>query len=71
MIAPAQILAVRRLIGTPAHKVVSVLEPVGHLSLFLGRRVLEQTWTKIGRWLASDADDAKVDVSQEVVVKVS
>jgi poly(3-hydroxyalkanoate) synthetase len=71
VIAPAQLLSVRHLIATPAHKIVSGLEPVGHLTLLLGQRVLEQTWTKIGRWLASSLDDAKVDVSQEKAAKAS
>jgi poly(3-hydroxyalkanoate) synthetase len=64
VIAPAQLLAVKDLVGTPARNVVSALEPVGHLSLFLGARVLEQSWTGIGRWLSSEVGESKVDVSR-------
>jgi hypothetical protein len=46
-----------------AANVVSASEPVGHLSLFVGKGVLDQAWSRIGRWLASEAE-GRVDVSQ-------
>jgi poly(3-hydroxyalkanoate) synthetase len=63
LIAPEQLLAVRKLIGTPAGDLVTVLEPAGHLSLFMGRRVLERAWTDIARWLRRP-DERRLDLSQ-------
>lgn len=69
--APAQLLAVKDLIGTPGSDVVSLVQPVSHLSLFLGARVLEQAWTRIGGWLTGEAAEAKLDVSQEMPARAS
>lgn len=68
VIAPAQLLAVNGLIGTPARDVVTAVEPAGHLALFVGRRVLAQGWSRVGQWLLG-ADEAMVDLSQGPVAK--
>jgi poly(3-hydroxyalkanoate) synthetase len=64
LITPDQLFAIRSLIGTPASQVVSVLEPAGHLSLFMGRGVLDRAWTGIGRWLTRRVDAPRLDLGQ-------
>jgi poly(3-hydroxyalkanoate) synthetase len=49
VVAPAQALAVRRLVGTRTLAVRSSVEPYGHLGLFMGRRTLANAWREIGR----------------------
>jgi len=52
LVAVDQLLAVRRLVGTSADQIESVLEPCGHLALFLGAKSLAGGWTKAAAWLA-------------------
>ena len=54
LVAADQLLATARLIGTPRDAVETVVEPCGHLSLFVGRQTLERTWGKVARWLTCD-----------------
>ncbi len=55
LVAPAQLLAAARLIGTPPEEIVTLVEPCRHLGLFMGGRTLAAAWRKIGRWLAEGA----------------
>jgi poly(3-hydroxyalkanoate) synthetase len=52
LVAVDQLLAARRLVGTPAERIESVVEPCGHLALFLGAKSLAGGWTKAAGWLA-------------------
>ena len=52
VVAPEQLMAVRRRVGTSAARIESVLPPGGHLALFLGARNLAEGWSAVGRWLA-------------------
>jgi hypothetical protein len=54
MVAPGQLFATARLIGTRASDVETATEPCGHLSLFLGARTLGRTWRRIAQWLRRD-----------------
>jgi poly(3-hydroxyalkanoate) synthetase len=47
-----QLFATAGLVGTPAELLEKMTEPCGHLSLFLGSRVLGESWRKISHWLA-------------------
>lgn len=71
LIAPAQLLAVTRLIGTPAQDAVTAVVPGSHLTLFVGRRVLAQSWSRIGQWLLGKDGEATVDLSQGPTAKAS
>ena len=53
IVPAAQLLATGRLVGTPAEQLEQMIEPCGHLSLFLGRAVLEEAWREIARRLSS------------------
>jgi poly(3-hydroxyalkanoate) synthetase len=49
-----QAFATARLVGTRPEWLERACEPCGHLSLFMGRKVLSQSWWRIARWLQSD-----------------
>jgi poly(3-hydroxyalkanoate) synthetase len=51
VVAPEQLLAVERLVGTPPECVRHEVAPCNHLSLFMGRRTLEEYWPRIVRWM--------------------
>jgi poly(3-hydroxyalkanoate) synthetase len=53
----AQAFATAQLLGTPPAWLERVTEPCGHLSLFMGRNVLNQTWYGIARWLRAEIGD--------------
>jgi poly(3-hydroxyalkanoate) synthetase len=52
-VVPAdQLFATARLVGTSAEHQEKMVEPCGHLGLFLGEAVLEGAWRKIAHWLS-------------------
>jgi poly(3-hydroxyalkanoate) synthetase len=51
VVAPEQALAVERLVGTAPEALCHQVAPCNHLSLFMGRRTLEEYWPAIVRWL--------------------
>ena len=55
LVAPAQLFAAERLVGTPAHAIRKAMVPCGHAGLFMGRTILGKYWPKIARWMI-DAD---------------
>ncbi len=55
LVAVDQLMATRRLLGTPADRIESVVEPCGHLGLFIGARSLAGAWTNAARWLAQSS----------------
>lgn len=55
LIAPQQLLATARLVGTQAHDVHQELIGGRHLGLFLGHNTLAGTWPRIANWLAAPA----------------
>jgi len=51
VVAPEQLLAVERLVGTPREHLRHEVAPCDHLGLFMGRATLEDYWPRIVRWL--------------------
>lgn len=51
VVAPEQALALQRLVGTAPEALCHQVAPCNHLSLFMGRRTLEEYWPAIVRWL--------------------
>jgi poly(3-hydroxybutyrate) depolymerase len=51
VVAPEQALAVERLVGTAPEALCHQVAPCNHLSLFMGRRTLEEYWPAIVRWM--------------------
>jgi poly(3-hydroxybutyrate) depolymerase len=62
VVAPAQTLAVRHLVGTRAPAIRHAVAPGGHLWLFMGRRTLANEWRGIARWLGQP-DPVLVDAA--------
>jgi len=54
IVAPGQLFATARLVGTPPTAIEMVTEPCGHLSLFLGARTIDGAWRRIADWLNRD-----------------
>jgi poly(3-hydroxyalkanoate) synthetase len=51
VVAPEQLFATANRVGTPKEHIVTVTEPCGHLSLFLGAETVRTCWAQIARWL--------------------
>jgi poly(3-hydroxyalkanoate) synthetase len=51
VVAPEQLLAVERLVGTRPEDLSHEVAPCNHLGLFMGRRTLEENWPRIVRWM--------------------
>jgi poly(3-hydroxyalkanoate) synthetase len=54
VVAPEQLFASANRVGTPKERVVTVAEPCGHLSLFLGAETIKSTWPRIASWLREE-----------------
>jgi len=46
-----QVFNAEKYLGTPAHKIEKKLVPGGHIGLFMGSRILRETWPDIARWI--------------------
>ena len=57
LVAPEQLFATERLIGTPLHAIRKALAPCRHGGLFMGKRTLADYWPRIVRWLLSPESD--------------
>jgi poly(3-hydroxybutyrate) depolymerase len=53
IVAPEQLLAARRLVGSKEPQIRTEIVACTHLGLFMGATTLRQTWPKIARWLAA------------------
>ena len=51
VVAPEQLLAVERLVGTQPEYIRHEVAPCNHLGLFMGKRTLEEYWPRIVRWM--------------------
>ncbi len=51
VVAPEQLLALARLVGTPPELLRHEIAPCNHLSLFMGKQTLGEYWPRIVRWL--------------------
>jgi poly(3-hydroxybutyrate) depolymerase len=49
--SPQQLFAAERLVGTAQQDLFKAAAPCTHLSLFIGKRTLDEVWPKIGRWV--------------------
>jgi poly(3-hydroxyalkanoate) synthetase len=53
IVAPEQLFATRRLVGTKPRQIRRATIECSHLGLFMGVDTVEKAWPKIGRWLRS------------------
>jgi poly-beta-hydroxyalkanoate depolymerase len=51
LVAPAQLFAVERMVGTPPHAIGKAMAPCGHAGLFMGKIILAEYWPRIARWM--------------------
>src|SRR6266850_1064796 len=51
VVAPEQLLAVERLVGTQPEYLRHEVAPCNHLGLFMAKRTLEEYWPRIVRWM--------------------
>jgi len=51
VVAPDQLFAVERLVGTSSHDLRKLTADCPHLGLFMSRKVLRELWPKIAKWL--------------------
>jgi poly(3-hydroxyalkanoate) synthetase len=51
IVAPEQLFAAARLVGTPAEKIATITAKGDHYSLFMNARVLRECWPAIARWM--------------------
>jgi poly(3-hydroxyalkanoate) synthetase len=58
IVPAAQVAAAARLLGTQLVRLELTAEPCAHLGLFMGRRVLSESWRRIARWLQADIEAA-------------
>jgi poly(3-hydroxyalkanoate) synthetase len=51
LVAPPQLFAVERLVGTEPDNLRKATAPCRHVGLFMGKRILEDVWPGVVRWL--------------------
>ena len=62
VVAPAQLFAAKRLVGTTADNIETDTVDCRHIGLFMGRAALHGPWPKIARWItAPDANAPPLD----------
>jgi poly(3-hydroxyalkanoate) synthetase len=54
VVAPEQLFATANRIGTPKESIETVIEPCGHLALFLGAETISRAWPRVARWLGEE-----------------
>ena len=52
LVAPGQLFATEKLVGTLPENIGKAIAPCRHLGLFMGKMVLREYWTKIAHWIA-------------------
>ncbi len=55
LVAPAQLFAAERLVGTARQELCKATAPCRHLGLFMGKRILRDIWPGVVRWLVAPA----------------
>lgn len=52
LVAPKQLFATEKLVGTLPENIGKAIAPCRHLGLFMGKMVLREHWAKIAHWIA-------------------
>jgi poly(3-hydroxyalkanoate) synthetase len=53
LVAPEQVFAAQRLVGTLPDQIATALAPCRHLGLFMGQTILDEHWRTIAQWLGA------------------
>ena len=59
VVAPGQVFATARLVGTAGQDIQQATAPCPHLGMFMGRATLTQIWPDIARWLVQQSNDKR------------
>jgi poly(3-hydroxyalkanoate) synthetase len=59
VVAPEQLFAAERLVGTQRDSILKSTAPCEHLGLFMGRAILSNSWPAIAHWLVQPADSCR------------
>jgi poly(3-hydroxyalkanoate) synthetase len=65
LVAPEQVFATARLVGTKTSDIQQMTAPCPHLGLFMGNATLSQVWPDIARWLVQPSNAAAAFASHE------
>jgi poly(3-hydroxyalkanoate) synthetase len=60
VVAPEQLLAAKRLLGTRPEDLHDAVAPCNHLGLFMGKGTLEEYWPKIVRWMNEPVPEGRL-----------
>jgi len=52
LVAPAQLFATERLVGTSPRNIRKALVACRHVGLFMGKTILDEVWPDVARWIA-------------------
>ena len=66
LVAPAQLLSVERLVGTPPEQIRIDLAPCRHLGLFMGRNVLREHWPAVAQWLG-ESEGGRAEIIEGIL----
>ncbi len=58
LVAPEQLFAAERLVGTATRNIRRAIVPCCHVALFMGKMTLEEVWPEIVRWMAKPMSTA-------------
>jgi poly(3-hydroxybutyrate) depolymerase len=64
VVAPEQVFAAARLVGTARQDIRQATAPCPHLGMFMGQATLTQIWPDIARWLVRPSDAANAAASR-------
>jgi poly(3-hydroxyalkanoate) synthetase len=64
LVAPPQLFAVERLIGTAPHDLRKATAPCRHVGLFMGKDILQDVWPAVARWLTEPPTFNSADVDR-------
>ena len=59
LVAPEQLFATERLVGTPPHNICKATAPCRHLGLFMGKRILSEYWPRIAHWISGTENSTR------------
>jgi poly(3-hydroxybutyrate) depolymerase len=58
LVAPAQLFATQRVVGTPPYMIHKQMAPCRHVGLFVGKAILDGYWPRIVRWMVEPDSSA-------------
>jgi len=65
LVAPSQLFAIERLVGTSAGNIRKATASGRHVSLFMGKKVLEEIWPSIVQWIREPIPASAIRASED------